>query len=379
MAIASRLSGLGHVEVVLNVVNLSLVGAAVAVTWWGLRTRLDRVWWWGSLCAIDVFAPAVSTIWWKQFNAMSLVLAAFGLWIVRRHRDERSGVVSGALAIALSISIKPVAVLVVPALLLKRDSRFAGIAAAAWTLVLNGMAQVFLAIRSSSWATLNPLPAYNNFSMKASPANRAFWFCLPENFSPQSILCRMGSEAPIGQVGDQYWTGQRVAVLLAVGFLAVLAVASVRGESGLSWRLFGFACALSPMISPIAWSHYQIMLAPLLVVLMYDFSRRRPRLLWSLSTVIGFVLCELVWRPYGTLPGEIVRLLTGRLETPASESTVFAYAAFAQFIIVVVALVYYSAVNNLIIRSSEAVHADAVSPDTMSTRDAERPVTSGRM
>ncbi len=330
MAFISRLVTLGHAAVILNLVNVLILVAMTGGVWWGIRTRISRWYWWGSLVTMSAFAPAISTMWWKQFNLIGLGLAVLGFWLMRRHRTLPWLLVPSFI-IALSISVKPVAVLVILALLARRDSRLGGILTAAWAILLEVIAQVFLAIRSHSLSTLNPIPAYDNFSKKALPAN--IWVCHPENFSPQSILCRMG--------GTSYWTAQRIAVLLGVLVLCLLASSALRRESGYSWRVFAYGCALSPMISPIAWSHYQVMLAPLLVASFFDFARHRANTgLWA-AMAAGYALCELVWRPYGTLPGAIAHFFTHHVETTATEFTVFSYAAWAQFVIVGVAIAYF--------------------------------------
>jgi hypothetical protein len=100
------------------------------------------------------------------------------------------------------------------------------------------------------------------------------------------------------------------------------------------------------MVSPLAWSHYQIMLAPLLVVLVVDFAHRRPAAAVWLTAVVGYLLCELVWRPNGTLPGALAHMFSNApAETLTTEYAIFAYAAWAQYFLLLGAIVYYGAVT----------------------------------
>jgi len=331
MALVSRIFTVGQTGALLTVLNIALLIGLTSATWWVLRDRIPRWLWWVSIGGAAVFAPAVSTIWWKQFNIVALALVVAGFCILRLvHRTP--GLLLGALIIALSISIKPVAILVPVALLLRRESFRAGIMCIVWTVVLQVIALGFLSERAHSLAVLSPLPPYRTFSARSQPAN--IWVCHPENFSPQSIMCRVG--------GDNYWTAQRVAVLAGVLLIAYFAYSSVRSDSPYSWRWFAYACAITPMVGPIAWSHYQIMLAPLFVVLLVEFAQsdRMQGCFW-VGLAAAFLLAELVWRPNGTLPGVIDHFFTGRVETTSTEFTVFAYAALAQFVIVGVAIVCF--------------------------------------
>ncbi len=331
MAIVSRVLTIGETECALVVVNLTLLIGLVGTTWLALRVRVSRWLWWVTLAAACAYGPAISSIWWKQFNIVALALAVLAVWTLRRQQPTR--VWPGALLLALSIAIKPVAVLVLLAFLVRRDSRRAAAGTIMWSVVIELVGLMFLAIRSHSLQMLSPLHSYKNFSNASSPFLHP-WVCHPENFSPQSMLCRLG--------GDSYWTAQRVAVIVAVLLLCAVSFHSVRHSSGLSWRLFAFGCALSPMISPIAWSHYQIMLAPLLVVLAFEFDQHRtPASMWA-SLIAGYSLVELVWRPYGTLPGAVAHFFTRHVETTQTEFTVFAYSAWAQFIVVGTAIIFFT-------------------------------------
>src|SRR5207248_10096368 len=128
-------------------------------------------------------------------------------------------------------------------------------------------------------------------------------------FSPGSLLCRS-----IG-VGLSYWTLQRIAVWCGLLLLGAWVVRSLRGRSILSWESFAFTCALSAMASPIEWSHYQVMLAPLFLLLLLRFVREGASFGEWAGLALAFVLASLIWEPYGTLAGTIQRITGGARET----------------------------------------------------------------
>src|SRR6185436_10662225 len=108
-----------------------------------LRPVLPRAAWWSTLAAAVFFLPLVSTVAYKQFNLLALGLAFAGFLLVRRGREEAGGAV-----IAGSICLKPVAILLVPSLLARRDTRRAGWHAVLWIAALTAAAQGFLALRA---------------------------------------------------------------------------------------------------------------------------------------------------------------------------------------------------------------------------------------
>lgn len=330
MAVISRVVSASHAALALDTVNGAALIAMVSVMWTRLRRTLPRWLWWGTLAAAALFAPALSNLWWKQLNIVSFGLVLCAWWILQR---QGRWTAAGPFLIALSILLKPVAIFVPVALFFWRDTRRAAFATAAWALAMVMASQAFLAWRAGSLAALSPVPALTNFAGKAPPASG--WVCVAENFSPASMLCRLG--------GFSLPALQRVAVVVAVVFLAWLAYRTVRHDTGWSWRVFAYACALSPLISPIAWSHYQLLLAPLLLVLVTDLHRlTASATMWG-SLALGFVLTELVWQPYGTLPGHVIRILGGAPEAAPGRRAVFAIAEFAQYVVLSTALVYFSA------------------------------------
>jgi hypothetical protein len=133
-------------------------------------------------------------------------------------------------------------------------------------------------------STLNPLLAVNNFSAKSKPA--AGLACSPENFSPQSLLCRVA--------GHQHWTVVQLLALIGVALIGAWVLTALRGRGATSWETFAFTCAISTMVSPIAWSHYQIMLAPLFVLMVVRVTSQGAAVSTWVGLALAFVLCSLM-------------------------------------------------------------------------------------
>src|SRR5437879_13033547 len=101
--------------------NLMLWVALLMVVWGQLDGRVPSRWWWGTLVAAAVFAPAIATIFWLQFNLIVFVLALGGFVLIGRHGGW------AALLIGLSIALKPILVLLPPVLLIRARSRWVGV------------------------------------------------------------------------------------------------------------------------------------------------------------------------------------------------------------------------------------------------------------
>jgi hypothetical protein len=292
MALATRAGSSEALAAAFNLFNVGLAAVLIGATWWALRGRLPAWLWWLTLFAALLYAPLSSTLWWKQLNLVALALAAGGFLVIRRGRP---GEVAGGALVALSISIKPIAILLPLALLLKPDTRRAGVLSLGWTAALEVVAQAFLAWRAGDPAVLSPLPAISNFAAKSLPSAND-WACNVQDFSPTSTLCRLAG-------GPFWWDLQRLAVLALVFALGLLLLRALRGRGGRSWELFAAACLLSPMLSPLAWSHYQLLLAPMFVVLALGLPRVRAALPRWLLFAAAFLLAEISWTPFGTILG----------------------------------------------------------------------------
>lgn len=327
MALASRLMSSDGVAVVNTILNIGCVIAVAAYVLRALRTVLSPLWWW--ICAFGLlsFAPMMSSVWWKQFNVVALALALAGFELIRRHRDHPGGALIG-----LSLAIKPLVLLLPVILLVRRGTRRAGVFAVTYAVGLNVLGQVFMSWRAHSLSALNVLPVLKDFADRAKPAN--VWACVPENFAPGSLMCRLW--------GGSHWTLEHVIVWAFVALLAVWVFDALRGLGPRSWEVFAFTCALSTMVSPIAWSHYQIMLAPLFVLLLVRFSREgAPGGAWA-GLAAAFILCALMWQPFGTLISAIQGIVSG---TPASEDELLQVeeiAQFAQYVVLITGILWYT-------------------------------------
>ena len=322
MALVSQVMSVDAAVTLNTLLNCALLLAAVAVIWVELRGRVSVWFWWITLVAFVVFAPTASSIFWRQFNIIALAPAAAGYMIAPR-RPWVAG-----LLVAVSLGIKPLVILLPVALLWRKETRRAGVWSIAWGMLLLIASQVFLAARAHDWHDLSPVRQLGAISNNANP-----FYCDVENFSPLSTWCRLS--------GTGYLSIKVVLVAIAVLALAVLAARLISMRRGQSWAVFAFVCLLSPMLSPIAWSHYQILLAPMLLVLAYEYVTTGADVVDWTGLACGFALAELTWQPFGTLVGLFRQLLTGKPETGLIEGNVFVVAAFAQFVVLAAAFIWF--------------------------------------
>jgi hypothetical protein len=321
----------------LSVLNVVLMVGVIGAVWGKLRPQVSRRWWWTTLILAVLYAPAISSLWWKQMNLLALALAVLGFWLAGGGRHSRAG-----LAVAVSIGIKPLVILLPFVMLVQRRTRRAAVAAFAWGAGLLAVSQAFMAVQAGNLAAFSPLPELRTFSERAQPAN--IWACHPENYAPGSLLCRL--------VGGENWNWQRSVVLMFVAVLGFVLFDALRGREGGAWPVFACACLLSPMISPIAWSHYQVLLAPLFLVLAFELARgAAPAGPWALL-VTAYVLVSITWRPYGTLPGAILHVVTGRVQNQTQLFGQFAVAQFAQYVLAMAAIAWFSHVRATTVRIS---------------------------
>jgi hypothetical protein len=342
MAMVSRLVSSGTGGHLLTLVNVVLVVGTAAVVLQRLRGTLSPAWWWITAAALLSFGPIMSSVWQKQLNIIALVLALGGFELMRRRRSH-----AGAALIGLSVAFKPLAILLPFVLLARRETRRAGAWAVVYLVVVSIVAQALLAAHAGSASAFNPLLELQSFMDKSKLGTG--WACWVENFAPGSLLCRVaGSYDP---------TFQRVVVLAGVALLGAWVVGSLRGRRALSWEVFAFTCAISPMVSPIDWSHYQLMLAPLFVLLVVRFSREGTEAGEWAGLGVAFVLASLMWRPYDT-PIDLSRL--GLPSTWTSFGILVAdVAQFAQYVLILTGALWYArhrAVVQLQTRSEDTAH-----------------------
>ena len=341
MAVAGRrLSDRAVAEVVVILSITFWVGAAAMVIN-RLRPVLRPPQWWFAAIALFSFGPLMSTVWVKQFNAISLVLAIAGFHFVRRGAVNR-----GALAIGVSVALKPLLIMLPLVMLARRETRRAGGLACLWVAALTVASLALLAARGHSLGLLNPLHSLSTFHNRSRPA---FLTCVPWNFSPAALMCRMlgywpatlDAVQPRASLTDVYshQTLQLAATLAAVAVLGLWVAASLRGARARSWEVFAFACALSTMLSPLSWSHYQLMLAPLFVLLWFRFTTEGAGLgSWS-ALVVSFVLASLSWTPYGSV-FDALATVTGGGSVPTPD-VVDVFAQFAQYLLVLTGIWWY--------------------------------------
>jgi hypothetical protein len=326
MAVVTRIVDMFTAADLLTTLNLVLVVGTIASVLRRLRTVIPTASWWVCAFALTTFGPMLSTVWWKQFNIISLVGVVAAFYLLRKGHTMRAAVLIG-----LSIAVKPLAILLPFVLLARRETRRAGALALGWLIALNVVAQGFMATRAGNAGTLNVLPVLQNFADKSKPEN--IWACHTENFAPGSLLCRLA--------GGQNWDVQHLIAWAAVALLSAWVVDALRGRSALSWELFAFTCAISTMVSPIAWSHYQIMLAPLFVLLFVRFATEGAAVGTWTGLILSFLLASLMWQPFGTSIGALRHVIDGSAQTQRVVFSVAAVAQFAQYVLVFTGIIWY--------------------------------------
>lgn len=283
MAAISRAASLDLATPVMLTVNLVVWGGLLLSVWSRLLDRVPSVWWWATLAAAAVFAPAISTIFWMQPNLIVLALALGGVALMGR-RDRTAG-----LLIGLALGLKPILILLPFALLLRGDSRRAGTWAIAVAALLSAIGLGFLAWRAGDLSVANPFAYVAQFQAKGRGPIVA---CVPENYSPIALLCRFGVPSS---------TALTIGIAGAVLVVGWFVIRRLRDAPHPRWELFAAAGLLSPMLGPIGWAIYQVLLAPLMLLLAYQFwTERAPLFLWfNLGAV--FLLTILIWDPLESL------------------------------------------------------------------------------
>ena len=308
MAAITRVSSVDVASPSFMALDLIVWGALLAAVWSRMRDRVPPRFWWSTLVAAALFAPAISTIFWLQPNLIVFGLALAGFVLVGR-RDPLGGFLIG-----LSIALKPIVILLPLALLLRRQTREAGLWAIATTAVLSIAGLGFLAWRAGDPSVLNPIDYLAGFLSKGRGPIAA---CVPENYSPVALLCRLGVEPS---------TTITIAVAAAVLLIGWLLIRHLTDSPEARWEVFAVACLLSGMLGPIDWASYGVLMAPLFLLLAYQFWRESaPPPLW-IGLGLAFLLAELVWDPLESLA-----------QTPVPV-VVFSYTAgqFSQYVLLFV-------------------------------------------
>jgi hypothetical protein len=288
--------------------DISLWMVLLVVVWSRLRPQVQPKFWWATLLAAGLFAPAVSVIFWLQFDLVILVLALGGFVLI----DRRPG--WAALLIGFAVAFKPIVILLPLALLLQRRSRWVGAWAIAVTAVLTAAGLVFLAWRAHDLHALDPFDYLSGFLTKGQGAIAA---CVLYNYSPVATLCRLGVQPT---------TALTAFIGVAVLILGWLMIRNLPDTTEGRWETFAGACFLSIMVGPIDWAHYGILMGPLYLLLAYQLWRDgAPRVLW-LGLGVSFALVELVWDPLTSLAGASVPV----------EVALYTFGQFSQYFLLFV-------------------------------------------
>lgn len=267
--------------------NLLLWAALLVAVWSRLDGRVPPAWWCGTLVAAAVFSPGISSILWLTFNLVAFGLALGGFVLIGRH-DKLAGLLIGA-----SLAIKPILLLVPLALLLRRESRSAGVWSIVAAAVLSVAGLVFLAWRAGDWSAADPVAYLAAFAAKGRGPLAA---CVVQNYSPVAFPCRLGIPTPAVAT---------LAIAAGVGLIGWLLAQRV----GRGWEFFALGCLLSPMVGPIEWASYQLLFGPLMLLLAYQFwAERAPARMWVYLTA-AFLMTEMVWDPFESLAGAPIVVL----------------------------------------------------------------------
>jgi hypothetical protein len=193
--------------------------------------------------------------------------------------------------------VKPIFVLLPLVLLLRRDLRRAG----AWSIGLSALLTMiglgFLAWRAGDVSVANPIAYLNKFATQSRGSANA---CVVENYSPLALLCRLGAHP------STVWTAVIAVAVLGAGWLLIR---QLRGGYEAKWGLFAVASLLSPMLGPIGWAIYQLLLAPAMLLLAYQFRAGRAAVFLWVNLGFVFLLTLLIWDPlesYARVPVSVL-------------------------------------------------------------------------
>jgi len=279
---------------------------------------------WFVVIALVAWGPLAGSIWWKQVNLLVMALA-FGGWALL---GKRSG--WAAALIGLSIAIKPLAILLPVFLVFHRDTRRAAIASIGWVIGPNAIGLAYLAWRAHDTSAADPIAYYNHWTDRTVGA----YVCTKGPISPASLGCRL--------LGTQHLDVTRLLVLATLGIVTLLALGTLRGCVGTSFRVLAWACLLSPMVGTIEWPHYQIMFAPMLILLVVSFIRGRGPFQLVVATAVAYALTTLVWYPAMSLPYQVSSWFGGHRETLPALYRILTITMLGQYLLIAVGLSVWS-------------------------------------
>lgn len=238
------------------VFELCCLGAAVALFFRALELKFK---WrqWGLACFLALgWVPILDDLWLGQFSLCLLALF-MGAWVLlRENKDWQGGVLLGML-MTLKLAGWPIVLF----LALRRRWRSAFAAGACFA----GL-HVF-AIGVHGWALVR------DYYLKIGPQLSAHYGPHDANFSAWTIGTRLFTESGLNFALTPLWTAPQLARLINV-LLPVLLLALALW---LAWRLetqahsfdaaFALLLGAGCVLNPIAWTHYLMLTAPALALL----------------------------------------------------------------------------------------------------------------
>lgn len=199
--------------------------------------------------------------------------------------------------IGATIAFKPLALLLPIFLLLRRETRRAGLLAIAWIAGLTVAGLGYLAWRAHDLGAADPVDYFRKFNDYTGKPSGSL-VCTRVNIAPTGTACQL--------VGSHDFSSTRAVVLVGMLLVALLAAGILRSRpAGAAWVL-AWACLLSLMVSTIEWSHYLVMAAPMLLLLVVAFVEGRARFQWWVALLGTWAATQVLWWPFDTA-GDVYR------------------------------------------------------------------------
>jgi hypothetical protein len=274
--------------------------------------------WIGVAAALVVLPPMVRDLQRGQLGMLLLYLLLLGLRLVLTSRAAGTTWLGGiVLALPVVFKVYPIVPVAGLALALwsavaRSTTRRTALAAASRLtggLALGAMLFVFV-IPSfmigwranlhhlSTWASIVPIATERNERMHIYPTtpnnqslrNAAYWLKASIEGKRRAFLGRAERELARDKALNQFANAAR---WVALGLFAMCCVSLARRDDRLSIAtLFGLACTLSLIISPIAWTHYHSLLLPTSVFTPLWFLGRQRA---TLAVLFAASLVVLTW------------------------------------------------------------------------------------
>lgn len=260
------------------VFELCCLGASVALFFRALEVKFQ---WrqWALACFLALgWVPILDDLWLGQFSLCLLTLF-MGAWVLlRENKDWQGGLLLGLL-MTLKLAGWPIVLF----LALRRRWRGAFAAGACFA----GLH--LLAIVVHGWALVR------DYYLKVGPQLSAHYRPHDANFSVWTIGTRLFTESGFNFASTPFWTAPLLAKLLSI----LLPITLLALALWLAWRLdveahnfdvaFAVMLAAGCVLNPIAWTHYLMLTAPALALLV----RRLHK--WHWPRRLTYQTLSLVW------------------------------------------------------------------------------------